>query len=211
MQRRLFLTLAVAFQCRICTSTTLVIITTEFSGNAASMVCSCTNSTNSTPGDDLVPFGTAEWWEYAGMSLGCVIVAALAAGLTMGMVGIDIFALHITGPQLALQRGACAITKRVGTLWLADEADEEDCATDDERRQLRREKKWVRRLLPLKSRHHWLLVTLLLMNAGANEALPLFLDRLVPTWASVIVSVTFVLIFGEIIPSAIFTVRYLCT
>jgi hypothetical protein len=33
----------------------------------------------------------------------------------MGMVGIDIFALHITGPQLALQRGcgACAIIKRV--------------------------------------------------------------------------------------------------
>jgi CBS domain containing-hemolysin-like protein len=49
------------------------------------------------------------------------------------------------------------------------------------------------------------------MNAGANEALPLFLDRLVPTWASVIISVTFVLIFGEIIPSAIFTVRALCT
>ena len=79
------------------------------------MACPCTNSTNSTPGDDLVLFGTAEWWEYAGMSLGCVIVAALAAGLTMGMVGIDIFALHITGPQLALQRGcgACAIIKRV--------------------------------------------------------------------------------------------------
>lgn len=49
------------------------------------------------------------------------------------------------------------------------------------------------------------LVTLLLMNALANEALPLFLDELVPSYMAVILSVTLVLFFGEIIPSAIFT------
>lgn len=43
------------------------------------------------------------------------------------------------------------------------------------------------------------------MNALANEALPLFLDKLVPGYVAVILSVTLVLFFGEIIPSAIFT------
>jgi metal transporter CNNM len=43
------------------------------------------------------------------------------------------------------------------------------------------------------------------MNALANEALPLFLDELVPSYVAVIMSVTLVLFFGEIIPSAIFT------
>ena len=37
------------------------------------------------------------------------------------------------------------------------------------------------------------------------EALPIFLDKLVASYLSIIISVTFVLIFGEIIPQAIFT------
>ena len=40
------------------------------------------------------------------------------------------------------------------------------------------------------------------------QALPLFLDRIVPSYMAIILSVTLVLFFGEIIPSAIFTVRY---
>merc|ERR1712211_114151 len=43
------------------------------------------------------------------------------------------------------------------------------------------------------------------MNSVANEALPLFLDRLVPSWLAVLLSVSLVLVFGEIIPSAVFT------
>jgi len=57
----------------------------------------------------------------------------------------------------------------------------------------------------LVSQHHRLLVTLLLFNSLANEALPLFLDALVPSWAAIVLSVTLVLFCGEIIPSAIFT------
>eukprot|EP01059_Diplonema_ambulator_P003266 TRINITY_DN12951_c0_g1_i1.p1 TRINITY_DN12951_c0_g1~~TRINITY_DN12951_c0_g1_i1.p1 ORF type:complete len:729 (+),score=173.55 TRINITY_DN12951_c0_g1_i1:253-2187(+) len=53
--------------------------------------------------------------------------------------------------------------------------------------------------------HHLLLVTLLVCNSAANEMLPIFLDNLVPSWMAVVLSVTFVLFFGEIIPSAIFT------
>ena len=51
--------------------------------------------------------------------------------------------------------------------------------------------------MPLVERHHLLLVTLLMGNALAMEALPIFLDRLVPSWAAVLLSVTAVLIFGE--------------
>ncbi|CAN0181164.1 unnamed protein product, partial [Ectocarpus sp. 12 AP-2014] len=61
------------------------------------------------------------------------------------------------------------------------------------------------RILPLVSRHHFLLVTLLLFNSLANEALPIFLGNLVPSWLAVILSVSLVLFFGEIFPSAVFT------
>lgn len=37
------------------------------------------------------------------------------------------------------------------------------------------------------------------------EALPIFLDQLVPEYAAIIISVTAVLIFGEIIPQALCT------
>jgi len=46
-----------------------------------------------------------------------------------------------------------------------------------------------------------MLVTLLLCNAAAVEALPICLDRLVPaSWMAIVISVTGVLAFGEIIP-----------
>ena len=62
-------------------------------------------------------------------------------------------------------------------------------------------------LLPLvtQASHHRLLVTLLLGNALVNEALPIFLNDLFPTWAAVLLSVTMVLIVGEILPAAVFT------
>ena len=50
---------------------------------------------------------------------------------------------------------------------------------------------------------HRLLATLLLGNALAMEALPLFLDRLLNPWAAILISVTAILIFGEIIPQAV--------
>jgi hypothetical protein len=50
-------------------------------------------------------------------------------------------------------------------------------------------------------------VTLLLFNSLANEALPIFLAELVPGYVAVALSVTMILVFGEIIPSAVFTGR----
>ena len=61
-------------------------------------------------------------------------------------------------------------------------------------------------MLPFLQDHHLLLVTLLLVNAVANESLPLFLDSLgLPHFLTVGLSVIGVLVFGEIIPSAVFT------
>lgn len=60
-------------------------------------------------------------------------------------------------------------------------------------------------VLPVVQQYHRLLVTLLLMDTIAYETLPLFLDVLVPAWVAILLSVTLILLFGEIIPSAIFT------
>ncbi|PRP80255.1 hypothetical protein PROFUN_12194 [Planoprotostelium fungivorum] len=65
------------------------------------------------------------------------------------------------------------------------------------------QKKHAGRILPLLDYHHWLLVTLLLCNSAAMEALPIFLDKLVSEYIAIAISVTAVLLFGEIIPQAI--------
>jgi metal transporter CNNM len=54
------------------------------------------------------------------------------------------------------------------------------------------------KILPVVRKQHQLLVTLLLSNAVAMEALPIFLDRMFNEWVAVILSVTFVLAFGEV-------------
>lgn len=56
--------------------------------------------------------------------------------------------------------------------------------------------------MPVLRRPHVLLVTLLVCNAAAAEALPLVLDRMADPVTAVVVSVTVVLLFGEIIPQA---------
>ncbi len=67
------------------------------------------------------------------------------------------------------------------------------------------EKVRAEKVEPVLRNHHKLLVTLLLTNAAAMEALPIFLDKLVPTYLAIILSVTFVLFFGEVIPQALCT------
>jgi len=67
--------------------------------------------------------------------------------------------------------------------------------------------KHAKKILPLVKKHHLLLVTLLVCNAIAMETLPLFLDRVVGPLLAILISVTLVLLFGEIIPQALCT-RY---
>jgi len=67
------------------------------------------------------------------------------------------------------------------------------------------EKEQAATVLPVVQQYHRLLVTLLILDTIAYETLPLFLDVLVPTWVAILLSVTLILVFGEIIPSAICT------
>ncbi|KAG6954717.1 hypothetical protein JG688_00012215 [Phytophthora aleatoria] len=112
----------------------------------------------------------ASFWTYLCICVLLVCAAGLMAGLTMGLVSLDMLNVRI--------------------LEMEGTEVEKQCA---------------RKVRPVLERHHLLLVTLLIVNASANEALPIFLDKLVPEGVSIILSVTCVLMFGEIIPSAIFT------
>uniref|UniRef100_A0A7S1CTU2 CNNM transmembrane domain-containing protein n=1 Tax=Picochlorum oklahomense TaxID=249345 RepID=A0A7S1CTU2_9CHLO len=67
------------------------------------------------------------------------------------------------------------------------------------------EKKSAEKIKPLIAKPHKLLVTLVVWNAIAAEALPLVLDRITDPITAVILSVTVVLMFGEIIPQALCT------
>jgi len=130
----------------------------------------------------LEPVGSFEFYLNASLAFCCVCVAGMAAGLTMGLLAIEPFRLQIL------------LESRV-----------EDCTSGRQARQLEKEQNSARKILPIVTKHHRLLVTLLLLNSLANECLPIFLDEVVPTSVAILLSVTLVLIFGEIVPSAIFT------
>lgn len=65
--------------------------------------------------------------------------------------------------------------------------------------------KLTKRIFPVIDKHHWMLVTLLLCNACAMETLPIFLDKMVTPVEAIVISVSLVLIMGEIIPQALCT------
>ena len=121
--------------------------------------------------DDDEEGGNFSWVWNVVAAIICVCIAALAAGLTLGMLGLDPLMLLIK------ERAAESPVER----------------------------EQAQKLIPIINQHHRLLVTLLLMNAVANEALPIFLEKMVPPSVAVLLSVTLVLFFGEIIPSAVFT------
>ncbi|KAK6158257.1 hypothetical protein DH2020_005571 [Rehmannia glutinosa] len=59
------------------------------------------------------------------------------------------------------------------------------------------------KILPVVKNQHLLLCTLLICNAAAMEALPIFLDSLVTAWGAILISVTLILMLGEIIPQSV--------
>ncbi|KAK9666575.1 hypothetical protein RND81_14G195100 [Saponaria officinalis] len=69
------------------------------------------------------------------------------------------------------------------------------------------DRKYAEKILPVVRNQHLLLCTLLICNAAAMETLPIFLDKLVTAWGAILISVTLILLFGEIIPQSICT-RY---
>ena len=67
------------------------------------------------------------------------------------------------------------------------------------------EKYYAEKIYRLVHNHHWLLVTLLLCNSFACEAMPIFLSKLVNEMMAIIISVTVLLFVGEIVPQALCT------
>ncbi|PHT43250.1 DUF21 domain-containing protein [Capsicum baccatum] len=63
------------------------------------------------------------------------------------------------------------------------------------------------KILLVVKNQHLLLCTLLIGKSLAMESLPIFLDKLVPSWTVVLVSVKLILMFREVIPWSIYT-RY---
>ncbi|KAL5746420.1 hypothetical protein ACOSP7_027566 [Xanthoceras sorbifolium] len=68
---------------------------------------------------------------------------------------------------------------------------------------LPQDRKNAAKILPIVKNQHLLLCTLLIGNAMAMEALPIFIDALLPAWGAILISVTLILAFGEIIPQAL--------
>jgi len=66
-----------------------------------------------------------------------------------------------------------------------------------------KQRRRAERIMSVFRSQHWLLVTLLLCNAVAMEALPIFLNKISNEVVAVAVSVTAVLFFGEIFPQSI--------
>ncbi|XP_022952181.1 DUF21 domain-containing protein At2g14520-like [Cucurbita maxima] len=66
-----------------------------------------------------------------------------------------------------------------------------------------KDRKHAAKILPVVKNQHLLLCTLLICNAAAMEALPIFLDSLVTAWGAILISVTLILLFGEIIPQSV--------
>ena len=67
------------------------------------------------------------------------------------------------------------------------------------------EKIYANKIKKIISDHHWILVTLLLCNAFACEAMPILLDKLVNDVMAIVISVTVLLFVGEIVPQALCT------
>uniref|UniRef100_A0A0D6QYX9 CNNM transmembrane domain-containing protein n=1 Tax=Araucaria cunninghamii TaxID=56994 RepID=A0A0D6QYX9_ARACU len=65
------------------------------------------------------------------------------------------------------------------------------------------DRKHAAKILPVVKNQHLLLCTLLVGNSMAMEALPIFLDSLVPAWGAILISVTLILMVGEILPQAV--------
>ena len=136
-----------------------------------------TAKTPSPPADDEFALGSAMWFTFQIISIVLTLFGGLCSGLTVGMLGVEQQDLEVEYKKYKNSK------------------DPENKKKSDD----------AMKLLKLLKDHHLLLATLLLSNAAAMEALPLFLDDLVPSWLAIILSISVVLIFGEILPQAVCT------
>lgn len=67
------------------------------------------------------------------------------------------------------------------------------------------EKKQAARLVTIVKRRNLLLVSLILLSTISSEALPIFLQDLMPRYVAILVAVILVIVFGEVLPTILFT------
>jgi hypothetical protein len=158
------------------------------------------------------PPGSVAFFIDLGVIAALVLVAGLMSGLTLGLLGVFLFVVvvvvvlplplplfsHLQSLPISLLFFSSLLLlsflSLLLTLFLGMDPIYLEILTKAGEPT---EQGHAKRILPLVSRHHLLLVTLLLTNAGAMEALPIFLDRIVDPLYAVIISVTLVLMFGE--------------
>ena len=117
----------------------------------------------------------AVWWMYFAISMTLVCCAGLFSGLTIGLMSLDLDELRMISVAPVNPHHP-------------------------------HNHEYAKLIIPLVEDHHLLLVTLLLSNAAAMEALPIFLDKICPSpLVAILLSVTLVLFFGEVIPQALCT------
>ncbi|WJX66403.1 hypothetical protein P8452_50963 [Trifolium repens] len=66
-----------------------------------------------------------------------------------------------------------------------------------------KDKKNAERIQPFVNHGHFVLCTLLLGKSLAMEALPIFMDTVIPAWFTILVSAILVTVFAEILPQAV--------
>ncbi|KAI5444298.1 hypothetical protein KIW84_012797 [Lathyrus oleraceus] len=66
-----------------------------------------------------------------------------------------------------------------------------------------RDKKNAERIQPFVKNGHFVLCTLLLGKSLAMEALPIFMDLIIPSWFTILMSAPLVTVFAEILPQAV--------
>ncbi|KAL5080912.1 hypothetical protein RYX36_009333 [Vicia faba] len=66
-----------------------------------------------------------------------------------------------------------------------------------------KDKKHAERIQPFVKNGHFVLCTLLLGKSLAMEALPIFMDLIIPSWFSILMSAPLVTVFAEILPQAV--------
>ncbi|CAI0401166.1 unnamed protein product [Linum tenue] len=127
-----------------------------------------------------------------------VLFAGLMSGLTLGLMSMSLVDLEVVAKSgKPKDRKYAVFLPHLPThiIYCSDSPDPSGVSVLTER------------ILPVVRNQHLILCTLLICNAAAMEALPIFLDKLVSALGAVLISVTLLLLFGEIIPQSVCT-RY---
>ncbi|PWA66547.1 hypothetical protein CTI12_AA323490 [Artemisia annua] len=166
--------------------------------NAAQMIRMMGNSMNNSLEAE-IEFGSAMFYVYVGISCFLVIFAGIMSGLTLGLMSLGLVELEI------LQRSGTPTEKKQAVL---DNLDSNNMLFGTLGLLISNIGFMSSAVIfPVVQKQHQLLVTLLLCNAAAMEALPIYLDKIFNQVVAIVLSVTFVLFFGEVIPQAVCT-RY---